>query len=187
MGLVVQSYFLSKNAIINVPYAYFASSLGEQVAVEFGGYVGYSAIRIGRLLPAGSVFYTVEISEAWAKIATEMIAMAGLSERCKIIVGETQSVIPTLLAKIGAKQIDFLFIDHWKQLYLRDLKLSEQHGLLKKGSVIVADNVIFPGAPEYLAYIRNNSHYTCSHHASHVEYSDVVDGVEVSVVNEDFH
>lgn len=125
----------------------------------------------------------MELNPKYAAIAKELIAFAGLSEKSVIIVGATDVEIPQLASKIGSKHIDFLFIDHWKVIYLRDLKLVEQHGLLRKGSVIVADNVIFPGAPEYLEYVRDNKAYTSTMHPAHVEYSDAPDGVEVTVVN----
>ena len=48
-----------------------------------------------------------------------------------------------------------LFIDHWEKFYLPDRRLCEELGLLKKGSVIVADNVDRSGAPEYRKYIES--------------------------------
>lgn len=49
-----------------------------------------------------------------------------------------------------------LFLDHYKPAYLPDLQLCEQLGLVGGGAVIVADNVIKPGNPPYLAYVRSN-------------------------------
>jgi predicted O-methyltransferase YrrM len=37
--------------------------------------------------------------------------------------------------------------------YATDLKRLEQLGLVRKGTVVLADNVVFPGAPELLAYL----------------------------------
>jgi len=77
--------------------------------------------------------------------------------------GSATDVIPTLRAKYGIgthttfvtsicvfnfflpDKIDFLFIDHVAPLFLSDLKVIEAHNLLKKGSVVVADNVLIPG------------------------------------------
>ena len=47
-----------------------------------------------------------------------------------------------------------MFLDHYKPLYVTDLKLSESLGLVKTGSVMAADNVIKPGNPPYLRYVR---------------------------------
>lgn len=51
-------------------------------------------------------------------------------------------------------QIDFLFIDHDKDSYLPDLMRLEREGLVRAGSTVVADNVIFAGINDYLEYVR---------------------------------
>jgi len=59
------------------------------------------------------------------------------------------------------------------------LHLSPQEcGLLREGTVLLADNVIYPGAPDFLEYVRGNSRFECSHFSSYLEYSKVVDGLE---------
>ena len=60
--------------------------------------------------------------------------------------GNSSDVIPTLEGPF-----DLVFIDHWKPLYLPDLQAIERHGLLRSGSIVVADNVgeVF-GAEEFL-------------------------------------
>ena len=52
-------------------------------------------------------------------------------------------------------KIDFLFLDHYKPAYLPDLKLCEQLGLVQPDTVLAADNVIKPGNPPYLEYVRS--------------------------------
>jgi catechol O-methyltransferase len=150
--------------------------------VELGGYVGYSAIRIARLLQPGSQMFTIELNPEFAATAREMIKFAGLEDVCKIFVGESSEVLKTLQDKISSQHVDLFFIDHWKTLYLRDLKIIESMGMLKKGSVLVADNVIFPGAPDYLKYVRSSSSYKSKFNEAKVEYSEVADGVEVTIV-----
>lgn len=49
-----------------------------------------------------------------------------------------------------------MFLDHYKPAYLVDLKLSEELGLITPGSVLAADNVIKPGNPPYLEYVRSS-------------------------------
>ncbi|KJE93187.1 catechol-O-methyltransferase [Capsaspora owczarzaki ATCC 30864] len=149
--------------------------------VELGGYVGYSAIRIGRLLPKGAQLVTLEISPKYARIAEAMILHAGLEKTCRIVVGDSALNIPKLKEITGKDKIDFAFVDHFKTLYLRDLKIMESCDLLKSGSVLVADNVIFPGAPDYLKYVRGLPEvYQSEFHPAQVEYSTITDGVEVT-------
>lgn len=52
--------------------------------------------------------------------------------------------------------IDLMFLDHYKPAYTTDLKLCEQLGLVRPGSVLAADNVIKPGNPPYLEYVRSS-------------------------------
>jgi hypothetical protein len=57
-------------------------------------------------------------------------------------------------------------------------------GLIQKGSVIVADNVVYPGAPEYLKYFKEVASkygkYRSVLYHSYDAYSDVPDAVLVS-------
>ena len=59
--------------------------------------------------------------------------------------------------------------------------LPQECGLLRKGTVLLADNVICPGAPEYLKYIRNNPRYESRYYPAHLEYTKVEDGLEKSI------
>lgn len=54
----------------------------------------------------------------------------------------------------------------------------QECGLLRKETVLLADNVIFPGTPDFLAYVRGNSRFECTHFTSYLEYSKAVDGLE---------
>jgi catechol O-methyltransferase len=123
------------------------------------------------------------LNPLYAAIATKIVEYAGLDNHVKILVGNATKHISTLKAKYGVQKIDVLFLDHWKDAYLPDLKLFEESGLLQKGTVIVADNVVFPGAPGYLEYIRAaKDKYESKFIESNLEYSnDIVDGFEVSV------
>lgn len=56
------------------------------------------------------------------------------------------------------------FIDHEKTVYLSDLKLIIGSQTLAPGSVIAADNVVRPGAPDYLEFIENNPQFSTERH-----------------------
>lgn len=57
----------------------------------------------------------------------------------------------------------------------------QECGLLRKGSILLADNVVCPGAPEYLEYVRSSRQYHSQYFKSHLEYTKVEDGLEKSV------
>ena len=77
---------------------------------------------------------------------------------------------------------DLVFLDHWKDLYKQDLQAIEAKGLLKPGSIVVADNVGESFNPTaYLEYVRTCGHYDSEHRESTIEYHTLPDAVEISV------
>lgn len=54
----------------------------------------------------------------------------------------------------------------------------QECGLLRKGTVLLADNVIVPGAPDFLKYVRGSTKFECTHYSSFLEYRETVDGLE---------
>jgi len=153
-----------------------------KVAVEVGTYCGYSAILIASNLPAFSHLFCIEKDALNASIARSIIEFAGLSHKVTVIIGTVESRLTQLRSRYNIETIDLLFLDHFKDAYVSDLKLLEAAAMIKKGTVVVADNVIYPGAPKYLEYVRNNPHYESIFYEGHLEYSQTIrDGVEVSV------
>lgn len=74
----------------------------------------------------------------------------------QVIVGPSTNSIERLKNEYGVSHIDLMFLDHYKPLYVSDLKLCEKLGLVSEGSVMAADNVIKPGNPPYLKYVRSS-------------------------------
>ncbi|KAM5263699.1 catechol O-methyltransferase [Ctenodactylus gundi] len=151
------------------------------LVLELGAYCGYSAVRIGRLLPPGGHLLTMELNPDYAAITQQMLDFAGLQDKVTVLVGASQDLIPELKKKYDVDTLDMVFLDHWKDRYLPDTHLLEECGLLRKGTVLLADNVIVPGTPEFLAYVRGSSSFECTHYSSYLEYTKVVDGLEKAV------
>jgi len=57
---------------------------------------------------------------------------------------------------VSLGKIDMVFIDHVKNLYLQDLMTLSSYGSIQKGTVVVGDNIVYPGAPDYLNYFKNS-------------------------------
>ena len=77
----------------------------------------------------------------------------------------------------AAGSLDFVFLDHDKDAYLPDLEAASlDRGWLHPGSVVVADNVKFPGAPDYREYMRAQEGRTWRtiEHETHVEYQTLI-------------
>ncbi|KAG5457772.1 MAG: S-adenosyl-L-methionine-dependent methyltransferase, partial [Olpidium bornovanus] len=112
--------------------------------VELGTFVGYSAVRIARLLPPGGKVYTIDPEvERTNTVAKEVVAFAGLADKVEFVPGTAAEALPKLSAREELKgKVDCVFIDHHKDYYLSDLQLIEKLGLLRPGALVVADNVV---------------------------------------------
>lgn len=146
--------------------------------LEIGSYCGYSATLIGSHLAAiGGQLTAIELSRRNAEVARQVVAHAGLASTVCFLRG-------TLETEIGALDgpFDLVFLDHWKDVYLPDLRRLEDAGLLRPGSVVVADNVGFFDVTDYLDHVRHGGRYQSRYERASVEYQDALeDGVEVSV------
>ncbi|MEV6769516.1 class I SAM-dependent methyltransferase [Nocardia sp. NPDC051030] len=152
-----------------------------RLLLELGAYCGYSAVRAGRDMPDDAKLVSVEFNADNAEIARTVIAQAGLSDRVSVVVGSIGDGGGTVeqLRKehgFGPGALDFLFIDHEKSVYLSDLRIIKEAGWLHPGSVVVADNVKVPGAPDYLRYMREQegTSWRTVEHSTHVEYQSLL-------------
>ncbi|ORX94967.1 S-adenosyl-L-methionine-dependent methyltransferase, partial [Basidiobolus meristosporus CBS 931.73] len=126
-----------------------------QVMIELGGYLGYSAIRFGNKLPPTGHYYSFEFDPEFAEVANKIIDHAGLSSKVTIVIGEFQLTCKTFSEKYGVNKVEFVFIDHKKDVYVQDIKNILRLQWLNIGATVVADNILYPGAPEYKAYIES--------------------------------
>lgn len=81
---------------------------------------------------------------------------AGIADRIKIHIGTVQSQHQFI--KDHGK-FDAIFIDHLKNLYLSDFKVLESYGVIQKGTVLIGDNIIYPGSPDYLKYFQESKQF----------------------------
>jgi catechol O-methyltransferase len=149
-----------------------------KLLLELGTYIGYSALRTARVMPEGAHLFTLEPFHANVEIARKIHAHAGVADRITVVEGkigdpETMELLRTAL---NPGKLDFLFIDHVKDQYLADLQTILGEGWLHKGSIVVADNVKFPGSPEYRAYMkeRQGKDWKTVEHETHVEYQSML-------------
>ncbi|CAF0946658.1 unnamed protein product [Adineta steineri] len=153
-----------------------------KTVLELGTFLGYSALRMISLLPKDALLISIDSNTESAEIARSIFEYAGVTDRIKTIVDDTNNVIPHLNKDFNVDSFDLIFIDHFKDVYLRDFKMLEDVGLIKSGTMIVADNVICPGAPDYLEYVQNNPNYSTTLRESTLEYNDKLrDAVAISV------
>ncbi|KAF2242814.1 hypothetical protein BU26DRAFT_543939 [Trematosphaeria pertusa] len=129
-----------------------------ETMVELGGYVGYSCILFGDAVrkAGGRRYYSLERNPEFAAVIMSLVDLAGLSDLVKVVVGSSDESVARLHSFGALKHIDLMFLDHYKPAYTTDLKLCEELKLVTPGSVLAADNVIKPGNPPYLEYVRGS-------------------------------
>jgi predicted O-methyltransferase YrrM len=116
---------------------------GARSILEIGTLGGYSTIWLARALSPGGRLITLEADPKHADVARANIARAGLAEMVELRLGRALDTLPALLRE-GRGPFDLIFIDADKPGYpdyfAWALKLS------RRGSLIVADNVVRKGA-----------------------------------------
>lgn len=142
-------------------------------AMELGTYCGYSAVRIGRLLPQGAQLISIEIDPLYAAIATkareralalpsrlsrpqptsfltraQVVEHAGLSASVKVEIGSLADRLAPIQKKYGLGPLDVLLMDHGPSSYLGDLSLLEKSGMIKKDTAVLCDWSLYPGSDE---------------------------------------
>lgn len=149
--------------------------------LELGTYCGYSALRIVRAMPADALLHTIEFNASNAEVAQRIWDHAGVGDRISVIVGtlgDNAKTLGTLRNRhnFSSGTLDFVFLDHEKSEYLPDLHRILDQGWLHPGSVVVADNMKYPGAPDYRDYMtrREGIDWHTRAHRTHAEYQKII-------------
>ena len=149
-----------------------------KTVLEIGTLYGYSAILMANILPVGGKVVTIELDKLIAATARKNIADAGLSDKIDIVDANALEAISKLDLKY-----DLLFLDAAKDEYLKYLKSAENKNL-KKGSIVVADNVEVSKNEmvDYLEYVRSSGIYKSETIETTLEFTpNVRDAIEVSI------
>jgi predicted O-methyltransferase YrrM len=120
-----------------------ALAQGARNILEIGTLGGYSTIWLARALPADGRLITREAVPTHAKVARENIERAGFGKTVEVRLGRAIDTLPALAAE-GRGPFDFIFIDANKSGYPEYFEWSMK--LARRGTVIVADNVVRDGA-----------------------------------------
>ena len=111
---------------------------GARRVLEIGSFTGYSSTCMALGLPEGGHIDALEINDELEDLMREGWERAGVSDRISLHIGDA---VETLRSLEG--EYDFVFIDANKRQYLEYYELTLP--LLRKGGVIVADDVLWDG------------------------------------------
>jgi len=132
-----------------------AQTLKAKRGVEVGTATGYGALQMGIAFERnGGQLITVDIDPKMVAAARENLKKFGLEKTVTVVEGDALKVLPELQG-----EFDFVFIDAVKKDYLKYFQALSPK--LKKGAVIVADNVIRSGdqMKDFLDFFKDNPDY----------------------------
>jgi len=128
-------------------YMLARSSNATQI-IEFGASYGISTLYLGAAArDNGGSLITTEVHPDKCKATRKLIDEAGLAEHVTLLEGDALETLKNLI-----DNVNMLFLDGWKGLYLPMLKLIRPH--LRPGSLVVADNVDHQAAQPYVEAIQ---------------------------------
>lgn len=178
---IIDEYGRTKKYLMNVGddkgriVSDLIAEVKPQVMVELGGYIGYSALLFGDAVrkAGGKKYFSLERNPEFGAVIMSLVDLAGLSDVVKVVIGSSADSIKRLHTQGSLAHIDLMFLDHYKPAYTTDLKLCEHLNLITPGTVLAADNVIKPGNPPYLEYVRSSVEKKRQAYAS--EQSNAID------------
>jgi catechol O-methyltransferase len=170
-GVILQD-FLTRRVHKYLDRADFSSPF---MIVEVGTYCGYSSIRMAHTVlellkdtPAAAASFhilTVDVDPNNISVARQMVALAELESHFTFIRLKdpehnqnelSQAVRSNMMERFPEREavVDFLFLDHAKELYLSDLVQLEDAVLIKADTWVAADNILFFRLDEYRQHVQ---------------------------------
>ena len=116
---------------------------GAMRILELGTANGYSTIFMARALPVGGRIDTMEWGQEIAAEARENLEMAGVANVVTVHVGDALEMVKDL----KSASFDLIFMDIEKEMYSDALEDCVK--LLRKGGMLVCDNVAFKSSGDF--------------------------------------
>ena len=108
--------------------------------LEIGTFTGYSALCLARGLDKDGILHTIEIDDELEYIYAKYFAQSTYAQNIKYHIGDARKIITTL-----NETFDLVFLDGDKRQYTEYYNILMDNNLVKSGSYIFADNVLWSG------------------------------------------
>jgi len=118
--------------------SFVAKLIKPQTILEIGTYTGYATLCLAEGLTKNGNIHTIEINEELTDFQKKYFNQSEFKNQIFTYLGDAKNIIPKLNIKI-----DLVFIDADKTNY--PLYLEMVVSKLKKGGVLIADNVLWNG------------------------------------------
>lgn len=150
-----------------------------------GSSYGYVILHLLITSPPSSHLVLLERDVAAAAHVIRLCDLIGVAHKVKVICDDVP--YEDLIEKMDDKggKFDLIFTtrhSHKQQSHLALVQKIEKQELMKTGSVLFADKVVFFTDPPFLMHVRSDtSHFSCTYHQMSLEHSsyDILDGCEV--------
>lgn len=116
---------------------------GARRVLELGTFTGYSALAMALALPDDGELVTCDVASGWTEMGTHYWREAGVEKRIDLRIGRAADVLAALRHESGPATFDLALIDADKGGYPDYLDPVAE--LLRPGSLLVADNVLWGG------------------------------------------
>lgn len=114
--------------------------LRPQTVLEIGTFTGYSALSMAAGLADGAELHTIEIDDELEDLAGSFFARSPHGRKIHMHIGPALEIAPAL-----GKVFDLVFMDGDKREYPDYYRMLMDTPLVRSGSVILADNVLWYG------------------------------------------
>ncbi|HEY9810065.1 MAG TPA: class I SAM-dependent methyltransferase [Halomicronema sp.] len=116
---------------------------GAKKTLEIGVFTGYSSLSVALALPSDGKMIACDVSEEYTAIARRYWQAAGVADKIDLRLQPAIQTLEELEAAGEAETFDFAFIDADKENYQNYYEGCLK--LLRKGGLIVIDNVLWSG------------------------------------------
>lgn len=108
--------------------------------LEIGTFTGYSALCMAAGLPEGGIIDTCEVDDELEMMILSFFERSEHQSKIRLHIGSALEIAP----KLG-ECYDLVFIDGDKREYTAYYDMLFEHGLVRSGSWIMADNILWYG------------------------------------------
>ena len=122
---------------------FLVHALGIRRSLEIGVFTGYSSLSVAMAMPDEGRIVACDVSEEFTAVARRYWREAGVENKIDLRLAPAVQTLDSLIAGGHAGSFDFAFIDADKVNYQNYFDRAIQ--LVKKGGVIVIDNVLWSG------------------------------------------
>ena len=114
--------------------------LRPQRVLEIGTFTGYSALCMAAGMPEGGVIDTCEVDDELEMMILSFFERSAYRDKVRLHIGSALEIAPSL-----GECYDLVFIDGDKREYTAYYDMLFEHGLVRSGSWIMADNILWYG------------------------------------------